>query len=311
MLRSILVLALVAVLLQGCFRQHEIDDGGKDADTADGDAIVDGDGAEDADGAPDDAEEDADVVDPRHPIVPCYGDKVYECADGLDNDEDGLVDSDDPDCFGPCDDNELGYFPQRSVDGAGGCTFDCYFDGDTGSGGGDCLWDVRCDPLGPGKEWDGANCSYDPTKFDCTSHFEAQYEQRTTCQSNCEFRTPNGCDCFGCCLFPTATSPDRHLLIGSPVPGTASQYECSYVEAIKEPSPLCPECTPVPSCYKPCGQCELCLGKTTLPEDCTPEEVAGRCGPNTQVCGLPGDEPCSENFYCLSGCCVDFTLPVW
>jgi hypothetical protein len=97
--------------------------------------------------------------------------------------------------------------------------------------------------------------------------------------------------------------------MGSRVPGSSSLFGCSYEEAIKESTSLCAECTPVPSCYKPCGQCELCVGKTTLPGDCTPEDIAGRCGPDAKVCGLPGDEPCPENFYCLSGCCVDFTLP--
>ncbi len=38
-------------------------------------------------------------------ISPCQG-HIYQCGDLLDNDGDGLVDSEDPDCLGPCDNTE-------------------------------------------------------------------------------------------------------------------------------------------------------------------------------------------------------------
>jgi hypothetical protein len=230
MIRVSTFVLVSSLLIAGCFSRIDVDfkadaaahDGASDASDSDGATdgsdTTDGDEPSDAD-KPSDAG-DASVPDPRHPIVECAG-RVRACADGMDNDEDGLVDSDDPDCFGPCDNNESSYYPDHP--GAGGgwvCELDCYFDGDYGSGGGDCSWTVRCDPLNPGAEWAGADCSFDPelTSFDCASHFEAQYEERVNCQSNCELLTPRGCDCFGCCHFPTASNADRHLLIGSKPP---------------------------------------------------------------------------------------------
>jgi hypothetical protein len=240
-------------------------------------------------------------------VVPCDG-AVYECGNTLDDDGDGLIDSDDPNCLGPCDNNEDGYYPEipGGIGGAGGCTFDCYFDSDSGSGSTDCLWDVQCDPLSPGSTWGGKDCSFNESKagIDCASHFDMQFEVRTTCQQDCEFRTPNGCDCFGCCLFPTEDDPNRYLFIGSRVPGTTNQFGCTYEEAIKpEGSPLCAPCTPVPSCLKGCGECEICLGKDTIPDHCT---ATDRCDEGVQVCGLPGDDPCESGFYCITGCCIFF-----
>jgi hypothetical protein len=313
MRRGILSTTLALFLLPACFSRSDAGpepkhDGDTEVDaTDDADAELDAD-HEDAD-AELDAEADAQVPDPRHPVTRC-GALAYECGDGLDNDDDGRIDSDDPDCMGPCDNNESGYF--AALPGADGdrsaCQFDCYFDADSASGSVDCTWDVRCDPLSPGGAWGGSSCAYDPTftGLDCASHFEAQYETRAGCQENCEFRVPNGCDCFGCCSFPSSTNADRHLLLGSRVPGTTNQYECTHAEAVKDDTALCAECTPVPSCYKACGRCELCLGKLSVPDDCTSEELAARCGDDAQVCGLPGEDPCAEHFYCLSGCCVQF-----
>lgn len=39
--------------------------------------------------------------------VPCPK-QVYQCGDLIDNDGDGLIDAEDPDCLGPCDDTEGG-----------------------------------------------------------------------------------------------------------------------------------------------------------------------------------------------------------
>ena len=62
----------------------------------------------------------------------------------------------------------------------------------------------------------------------------------------------------------------------------------------------CDPCTPVPSCQNDCGSCEICLGQPTLPEEC--EEQT--CPPDSKPCGLPGDDPCPEGEYCITGCCV-------
>lgn len=77
-------------------------------------------------------------------------DKLLECGDCLDNDGDGKVDSQDPECLGPCDNTE-GPALIGGVGGGGGatCKVDCYFDFGNGPGNDDCIWDHRCDPLAP------------------------------------------------------------------------------------------------------------------------------------------------------------------
>lgn len=61
--------------------------------------------------------------------VRCRG-PVLECGDCLDNDEDGLVDMEDPDCFGPCSDNEASLAGRDRV-----CANDsCFFEFDCGQG---------------------------------------------------------------------------------------------------------------------------------------------------------------------------------
>jgi hypothetical protein len=63
----------------------------------------------------------------------------------------------------------------------------------------------------------------------------------------------------------------------------------------------CPPCTPTAECYKPCGECDLCLGKRELPASCDPCE---RCPEGRQPCGLPGEARCPEGEWCITGCCV-------
>src|SRR5262245_35999596 len=41
--------------------------------------------------------------------VACQG-HVYACGNTIDDDGDGLIDAQDPDCLGPCDDTEDSYF---------------------------------------------------------------------------------------------------------------------------------------------------------------------------------------------------------
>lgn len=252
-------------------------------------------------------------------IVPC-GDKVYQCGNGLDDDGDGLVDSEDPDCLGPCDNNESGFYPNipGGGSGEGNCTFDCYFDDNSGSGGGDCLWNIACDPLEPGVHWN-VGCAYDESTktqgYSCSDLRDDQFASRFFCAENCEWRVPNGCDCFGCCLFPSSDNPNRHLFIGSK--DALGNKNCTLADAKKDEPEFCYECTPVPSCFNGCGECELCLGKDTLPEHCNPTEPPEdggvnppeRCPAGLQACGLPEDPACPAGHYCLTGCCVYFGGP--
>ena len=249
------------------------------------------------------------------PIVPCGG-TVYLCGNGLDDDGDGLVDADDPECLGPCDNNEQGLFHAipGGASGVGSCTLDCYFDDNSGSGGGDCLWNLECDELEPRA---GGSCPYDATSsaqsHTCDQLYNDQLNQRGSCDDNCFWRVPNGCDCFGCCLFPTEEEPERHLFIGTM--DAEGVQRCTLADAQSDSPQYCDPCTPVPSCQNECDECELCLGKDTLPAHCLEEPTdpdAGvdpppaRCAEGQQACGLPGDADCDSGFYCNTGGCLFF-----
>lgn len=261
--------------------------------------------------------------------ITCNG-KLLECADCEDNDGDGLIDAADLECLGPCDNTEGPVL----APGVGGETGeqckprDCFFDFGNGPGNDDCYWAYFCDPLEP-KE----GCEYDESelgKTDCPNG------QSDLCLQMCLPITPNGCDCFGCCTFPELEGmgdggSDGHVWIGHEDPG------CT-LDSVTDPE-ACPPCTPEPSCWNACGRCELCLGKTTIPDDCfetppdggTPADggsgtggggtggsgtggsgtagsggsgSGGRCPPGIQACGLPSDPPCPRGTYCITGCCV-------
>ena len=222
------------------------------------------------------------------PCVPtaCENNKVYACANCIDDDGDQKIDAADENCLGPCDNSEDGL--DLGIPGAGNapCKRDCYFDKDGGAGNDDCKHDLRCDPLSP----EPINCLYSnppPSNADCPA------KQSDTCQKICAPLTPNGCDCFGCCDVPGGSN--NFVFIGSK---DASDVPTCTVADAKDPA-KCHPCTPFGECFNPCGVCELCLGKTTLPPECTP---ADQCADGTP-CGLDGQAPCPFGEYCITGCC--------
>lgn len=156
----------------------------------------------------DSAGEGGDVCKP----TVCDGDgQVHACGDCDDNDGDEQIDCADPDCFGPCDDSEaeLGS-PLEDKDP---CKQDCYFDGDGGQGGGDCQWNLKCDPLGPDPK-----CPYNGWEPDLDAPLDLGQcvdGDAASCMDHCS--PPKGCDCFGCCVFPNEPDPDVDArFIGSP-----------------------------------------------------------------------------------------------
>ncbi len=233
---------------------------------------------------------------------------VLACADGVDNDEDGLIDALDPECTGPCD-NDEGSF-EINIPGANSdaCKQDCYWDDDSGGGIDGCEWNHKCDPLGPSANLQPA-CSYDEGYSKC------EPEQPQKCLDFCIPLTPNGCDCFGCCEIFTATGKYAHTIyLGSGDGCTAATPEG------------CAPCTQVTTCLNTCGECELCLGKTIneLPASCFPSypdagvghEAGVGDGGTTPDMGppMPACEPevtpcltnndCPSGLYCITGCCV-------
>ena len=252
-------------------------------------------------------------------IILCDG-KSMVCGDCLDNDGDGLVDDNDPECLGPCDNTE-GDVLLAGVPGEDGntCGADCYFDVGNGSGSGECKWDRRCDPLEPKVDPSGANpqCLYDPALIDNENYCpEIQPEG---CEDSCGPLTPNGCDCFGCCTFPELVGmgpqgTDGYIFLGSET--KADGGTCTLAE-VTNPE-RCFPCTPAGNCLNTCEKCELCLGKTELPPECFPgsggssgsggsggmggSDGGERCPVDKEPCGLPGDAECAG--FCLTGCCI-------
>jgi hypothetical protein len=274
-------------------------------------------------------------------ITPCQG-HVYQCGDCMDNDGDGLVDSQDPDCLGFCQNNEASFFGSIPGQNNAPCKSDCYWDQDTGSGNDDCHWSHSCDPNEanpPPMTMPEIGCTYDVNAHipgatvpagqkDCT-YLAAT--QSSTCHNVCGPLTPNGCDCFGCCEDPNR--PGKYVYAGSV--NTSGVSECTADPAALADPTKCKPCMPVPGCQKACGRCQLCFGKTTLPGDCygpdggAPIIVDGGaiigdmfvaspdllqpppqiCDPGVQPCGLLGQGPCQPGAYCISGCCASIVIP--
>jgi hypothetical protein len=214
--------------------------------------------------------------DPMNP-VDCDG-TIYECGDGIDNDRDGAIDLGDPECTGPCDDDEGSFqtgLPGDNVD----CKQDCFFDGDSGHGNDGCEWDLKCDPANP-----GANimCEYTGGQ-QCENSSPNVGED---CIMFCEQYVPPGCDCFGCCTVQTEDGPVDIFLNSGP--------DCS-IDNID----ACEMCTShIDECGNPCEPetCEVCFGETEAPEG---------CDENTCTSDLPCQvtEDCPTDYFCYLDCC--------
>lgn len=235
-------------------------------------------------------------------VISCLG-HIYQCGDGLDDDNDGLIDAQDPDCLGPCDNTEDSYYGGIPGQNNSPCRQDCYFDQDTGTGNDDCFWSQSCDPLSKPPDYppSGDNkCAYNEnvtipgTLESCSSLRQAQSQ---TCADYCGPLTPNGCDCFGCCELPAGSG--KYVWLGSTDNAVGSCDAANVGDPTK-----CHPCTPVKSCFNDCGPCEVCIGRSKVPSSCKPDSGAGRqCAPGDQKCGQPGEAPCPANFYCITGCC--------
>ena len=231
--------------------------------------------------------------------TPCEGNQQpYACGDCIDNDGDDRIDSMDPDCLGPCHDNEgslYGALPGQDVEG---CTKDCYFDRGAGAGNDGCAWNHQCDEREPS----GPECAYDPEAGVGSPPRSCQEgsQQPQQCLDVCLELVPNGCDCFGCCQFEGVDTP---VFVGSKADG---QPSCTR-DALTNPE-RCKPCTQVTSCLNRCDECELCVAQTELSagSDCESQggEPPQRCQMGLQACGLAGQEPCPRDYFCITGCCV-------
>ena len=194
----------------------------------------------------------------------------------MDNDGDGKTDTADPECISPCDDREDTFATGLPGDNMDPCKQDCFFDGNSGGGKGDCAWNLKCDPKGPG----GDKCPYDP-KAMCPA--EQSMECVTTCQ------VPNGCDCFGCCTV-TVEGVAHDVFLGD--------ESCSIANI-----DTCLQCTKNEDCDDECDpdKCEVCFGETEPPPGCDVPTCDG-----TDPCKVDkvGNSNCPEDQFCSTGCCV-------
>lgn len=203
-----------------------------------------------------------------------------QCSDCVDNDGDGRADWLDPECAGPLDNDEKTFGTGIPGDNVDACKQDCFFDGNSGQGDDKCEWNLKCDP----KITTGA-CTYDPAFKNCPP------TQSDDCVKNCQKLVPNGCDCFGCCDVRTASGANVSVRLNS---------TCSIAD-IDDPV-KCPPCTVQATCANPCDTCELCVGKTTLPPECSTGGGPGQTCSQGQVCNAT--TPCPDGTFCLTGCCT-------
>jgi hypothetical protein len=179
------------------------------------------------------------------------GSAPCQCNNGIDDDGDGTVDGFDVECTGAIDDDEGSFATGIPGDNRDPKWQDCFFDGNSGAGDDRCRYPTEC--LTGELPQDDAACLVSQT-----------------CRNNCLPRTPNGCDCFGCCAIQLPGGGETHVTLSS---------SCS-MEKIGD-ADACPPCTPSDSCANECGECELCPGKTLadLPASCTPSPVPPAADP--------------------------------
>jgi hypothetical protein len=230
-----------------------------------------------------------------------------QCTDCVDNDKDGKIDWMDPECTSPLDNDEGSYATGIPGDNIDACKQDCWFDGNSGAGDDKCNIDAKClvgskDPKCP---YDPVAAA-DPTK--CPPPSDA-------CKKYCGAITPKGCDCVGCCEVYDPAGVAHFVKLTS---------TCTY-ETLGDAT-KCPTCAQVKDCTTPCGKCDYCLGKTSLPPECTPTPPPPDGGTTDTgiktdgsttdtgvppTTGCPGGaatcsptSPCAAGYYCLTGCCI-------
>jgi hypothetical protein len=225
------------------------------------------------DGAPGDVVIDIDGFGPCTPAA-------TQCTNCKDDDGDGKIDWQDPECTGPLDNDESSFSTGIPGDNVDPCKQDCFFDGNSGAGDDKCEWNLKCDPKSPG----APRCPYDPNFKNCPPN------QMQNCLNACKPLTPNGCDCFGCCQVPDLDGGTKNVLLTS---------TCTLKD-VADPM-KCPPCTPSQDCNNPCDPCELCLGKSTLPPECQDAGMQG-CPNGEMACNQ--NVACPLGYYCLTGCCI-------
>jgi hypothetical protein len=196
-----------------------------------------------------------------------------QCSNGIDDDGDGLVDGMDPECTLAADDDESSFATGIPGDNRDPMWQDCFFDGNSGAGDDGCRYRTGC-----------LTGDLPPTDPDC--------ELSAECIEFCAPRTPNGCDCFGCCEVTLGDGSTRLIRTGA---------GCSLADIDS-----CESCVQTADCVNECGTCELCPGRTAddLPPECYDDPDGGMpmymCDDGVTCMG---DSDCPGG-YCSLGCCL-------
>ncbi len=188
---------------------------------------------------------DGGLVTPSGDLLLCGGENCA-CSDGIDNDNDGVMDGFDVECTGPFDQDEGSFATGISGDNMDPKWQDCFFDGDSGAGNDGCRYHTDC--LTGDKDQDDPDCTV--TKM---------------CLDFCMSHTPPGCDCFGCCTIPSDDGPIDVVI--------ATGCDSNDVSS-------CTSCVKSDLCNNECGECELCTGVTVndLPDSCFEKFPPGEAG---------------------------------
>jgi hypothetical protein len=197
------------------------------------------------------------------------GDVACQCNNGLDDDGDGTVDGFDVECTGAIDDDEGTFATGIPGDNRDPKWQDCFFDGNSGAGDDRCRYPTEC----------------------LTGELPLSDEAcaiTQSCRDNCQPRTPNGCDCFGCCAIALPGGGTTDVLLVD----TCSAEKVGDTEA-------CPSCVPNPECSAPPRD----PGNPDPNDPGTPD--AGNpppaCDGRTE-CSEASD--CELGEFCSQGCCL-------
>ena len=178
-------------------------------------------------GAGDDGPADADVhPDGRVPAGCDPSPGAPACNNCVDDDHDGKIDGDDPECTGAIDDDEGSFATGIPGDNMDGTWQDCFFDGNSGGGDDGCRYNTCClyDP----------DCPDDPGGCSATQG----------CIDACAPLTPPSCDCFGCCTICDADGCADIVINPAVAPA------CDET-SIHDPS-ACPVCVKNTDCGSQC-----------------------------------------------------------
>jgi len=243
-----------------------------------------------------------------------------ECADCVDNDNDGKIDGFDPECSGAADDREDSFSTGIPGDNIDATWQDCFFDGNSGAGNDGCNQHVCCLLQAGGATTmtndDVSECmklapqsNYSQYQRDeCYAPFGGE-PVPAKCTMVCAPLTTPGCDCFGCCTV-CGTSGCADIILNTAVSPNCDQNNITDLgpdgvdNTGDEPCKRCVKNTMCGS--EECGgqTCILCPGQdpSTLPSSCS----GATCPDGIMACAADGS--CPVDTYCSNGCCIGTIL---